>query len=570
MRRVAKPLPGGLSRRRALVLLFQAGPAMVVPPWFFLPFVLAGGAFAHDLAPIAVVVSCSLLGLAWSTRRRTALVMDPRVQPELAALVAGVAAESSCPAPRAVRLVAEPNATLVIVPGRRPVLELGYPLLRGLTEPELRMVVAHELAHSATRSSYLARRLVEAWAVQVAAFENVRRSRRRQRRRLEKWLAAVRPAVESAERAADAAAVALGGPELAARALVRLHVLSESLDRFCASYAGPLARAGQYPVDLYEVWEAKLTAPRFAAEVAPRLLGELLAEQRSDPADEHPGLRDRVAATGHADLAGLVTPSGPPLHLRPLEPAALDRLTRALLGAGRFRRPRPVHLSDPQVLATYEADNTTIAELLQTAVGELLGVRQPTGEQVFQTVTGPRFADLAPLLDPEEPDQVDRVAVLGSFLLRRLQQAGYRSTSTIDRFVLLGPGGDRVDVAEIARAAAAGQPDTAARARAAALAGLAHPAPTQPEPTQPAAQPEPAATSDGAREARPAGGDPGRRLMPGCDSTALLVSRRVPDSLFVRTLASRHGRGLPLHRAGCPDRGAETRSDPPTDPPVRA
>ncbi|NED80705.1 M48 family metalloprotease, partial [Streptomyces sp. SID11233] len=92
----------------------------------------------------------------------------PQEQPRLWELVRKLAKAADTRAPARILLTADVNASVTertrllgLVPGRRE-LYLGLPLVQGLTEAQLRGVLAHELghyAHADTRLSGLTSRV---------------------------------------------------------------------------------------------------------------------------------------------------------------------------------------------------------------------------------------------------------------------------------------------------------------------------------------------------------------------------------------------------------------------------
>ncbi|HSV68178.1 MAG TPA: hypothetical protein VLJ59_20105 [Mycobacteriales bacterium] len=376
--------------------------------------------------------------------------MTPRRQPALAALVADVAAELGQRSPQRVWLAAGPTARLVTFPARRPHLYLGHPYVRCLSGPELRTVVAHELAHVPVGVPHLARRVLEPRMGQAERFAGLRP-------------AEARPLANAVKLAADATVTRLVGVDLAGRALARSHLLGEAFGWFMSTCVVPMLRAGLYPIDLYDGWEEKLAQPSFAAEMGSRVLG-LLADE-----------------AGELAAGRLLAPSSLPVPLVPLDPAVKDRLVRALLGVGRFRGPRGVTFADPVVLDAYDADLAQAYDALRTAAREVLGQPEMTDGDIHGLVLGPRRRELHRALDAVEPDRVDPVAVLTLLYSSRLRRAGYRYESALLRDVLRPPdGGEPIDVAALARVVAADPADEAARVDAVALLNLGQdPAPVR-------------------------------------------------------------------------------------------
>ena len=154
----------------ALLLGVYALAAGVVAGMGYLVYLAAtagSGLAALKFAVIAVLVALALgKGVVSSLRtppeEPNGVALTPQAQPRLWAEVQRTADQVGVRPPDEMRLVPEVNAAvseqsrwLGLVPGRRT-MYVGAPLLTGLSEDQLRSVLAHELGHYSGRHTALA------------------------------------------------------------------------------------------------------------------------------------------------------------------------------------------------------------------------------------------------------------------------------------------------------------------------------------------------------------------------------------------------------------------------------
>lgn len=216
-----------------------------------------------------------------------------------------------------VELVPQFNAAMVYIPRLgllgwpRHHLVLGMSLLLSLSEEEARAVIAHELghmtgAHGERTSGLYAQRTM--WA-NLRDDEEQDELSRALFKPLWTWILPRFNAMSFVlarmqEYEADAFAAAATSEEIAAAALVRVHVDDNLLDReFWDVLFKSQREREEPPRDVYTQIARRFEQPR-DPEVMRALLEEALAAQTS-VADTHPCLRERLEALGAAGLGGL-------------------------------------------------------------------------------------------------------------------------------------------------------------------------------------------------------------------------------------------------------------------------
>ncbi|MES9523922.1 M48 family metalloprotease [Streptomyces capoamus] len=348
-------------------------------------------------------------------------------EPRLWALVRELAAAAGTRAPDRILLTGEVNAAvsenprlLGLFAGRRT-LHLGVPLLIGLTEAQLRSVLAHEFGHFTGGDTRLSA-LVVRGRVQIArvigqfhekADDKVAADRARQERASAKrvakgkkakrvdttgvgatyrtmariytaygkfYLRASLSTARGQEFAADLSAARIAGRDATASALREIPVLSASHDFYLESYAtlGLQARLLPPRGEFFGGFGRLLTARE--PELAD--LRAELPEQPAGPYDSHPPIAERVRriealpADGRADEAkgaALALLTDPARTLGALEDAVLaDELLRhpraadwealldASMAAGLSTAQTPLH----RALAEYTGQPATLSALL--------------------------------------------------------------------------------------------------------------------------------------------------------------------------------------------------------------
>ncbi|WP_030745995.1 M48 family metallopeptidase [Streptomyces sp. NRRL S-31] len=379
-------------------------------------------------------------------------------EPRLWALVRELAAAAGTRAPDRILLTGEVNASvsetprlLGLVPGPRR-LTLGVPLLTGLTEAQLRSVLAHEFGHFTGGDTRLSA-LVVRGRVQIGrvigqfhdrADDKVAADRARQERASAKRVAKGRKAKEidtagvgltyrtmaaiytaygklylraslstarGQEFAADLAAARIAGRDATASALRAIPALSASHDFYTESYAtlGLPARLMPPRGEFFGGFDRMLTARE--PELA-QLRAEL-PEEQTGAYDSHPPIAERVRriealpADGRADEgtgAALSLLTDPARSLAALEDAVLvnrllayeraadwQQLLDAAMAAGLASARTPLH----QALTAYTGQPATLPALLDVIDdGRLwrLAERLPLSEEA-STAKGRAFRE---------------------------------------------------------------------------------------------------------------------------------------------------------------------------------
>lgn len=289
--------------RAVLALVMLAG-------FFVLAVVLAGGLTAIAIWRFTIgdaeggawmlVVAMALGGPAlWATVRAifarpepSGFAMTRGTHPDLWRHVDELAHLAGTRAPDDIRLVDGANASVWERRGVR-YLELGLPLVAGLSVGELRSVLAHELGHYGGGHTQLSAVTYRAkLALQLSMGQD------RVFGVLSAWahLYALVAASQSRdhERFADEVAVAAAGQDAARRALLRIGPVGEAWADYLTSYVSLAVMAERTP-PLLEGFRAYLNHPRRVHEL--RDLEKVLAEREPTSVfDSHPPVRERVAA----------------------------------------------------------------------------------------------------------------------------------------------------------------------------------------------------------------------------------------------------------------------------------
>ncbi|MFC3898767.1 M48 family metalloprotease [Lentzea rhizosphaerae] len=288
--------------RAVLALVMLAG-------FFVLAVALAGGLTAIAVwrfsngdvegGTWAVVIALVLGGPAlWATLRAlfarpepSGFAMTRDAHPELWRHVDELARLAGTRSPDDIRLVDGANASVWERRGVR-YLELGLPLVAGLSVGELRSVLAHEFGHYGGGHTQLSAMTYRAkLALELSLREGHTFGL------LSAWahLYALVAASESRdhERFADEVAVAAAGRDAARRALLRSGPVGEAWNDYLTSYVSLALTAGRTP-PLLEGFRSYLGHPRRVHEL--RVLEGVIAEREPKSVfDSHPPIRERVA-----------------------------------------------------------------------------------------------------------------------------------------------------------------------------------------------------------------------------------------------------------------------------------
>ncbi|USQ85665.1 M48 family metallopeptidase [Streptomyces phaeoluteigriseus] len=211
------------------------------------------------VVPVSTLAYGLLAGTSADVAEGPRIVLTPQQQPELWALTLQLAGELDTAAPATMRLADTVNAyaserskLLGLIGGPRT-LDLGLPLLLGLTRDELRAVLCHELGHYAGRHTRLAavshrgsvalERTVRYLEVletdQTSVKPPVRLLLKLTRAYNGAYLRQTLAVRRSQELEADAAAARIAGAHTFAQALRTVHALVPLWDEFTENRARP-------------------------------------------------------------------------------------------------------------------------------------------------------------------------------------------------------------------------------------------------------------------------------------------------------------------------------------------
>ena len=288
---------------------------------------IAGGAWAV-LAGIAVVGLLVAVGVVLFARRRrvksresAGMRITTEEQPLFWVEVYRVAEGLGIDPPDELMLF--PNANVSVSEGRtwmglRPGvrrLHLGLPLLAGMTERELRAVIAFESCRrwgsfSLARVIYRGRDIIGRVADRVGEES---RFGRIVGRLGHAFLAVSSPITRSHELEADRLSADIAGNGATAAALSEFAVLNKGWAAFVEGYAGPAAAVGRRPEDLFAGFTSFLQDPGRRAQLA-ESADEPWSAQRSAYGSQL-SLQDRLAAIESLPDDGIHDRSGSALGL---------------------------------------------------------------------------------------------------------------------------------------------------------------------------------------------------------------------------------------------------------------
>jgi Zn-dependent protease with chaperone function len=228
-------------------------------------------------------------------------VVSRTEQPELWQMIDELAVAANTRGPDEVRIVPEVNASvwedsglLGLRSGRR-YMEVGLPLLGGMSAGELRSVLGHELGHYShghTKLSALTYRTTIAMRHTVNELSGPLQWILARYAML--YLLVAKSANRAQELQADAVAVRAAGKASTRAALGKLPALSAAWQHYSKSYVSLVPRAGRTP-ELLMGFHSFLTNDERRKQLTD-LQGELLDAEPASRYDSHPPIRARIAA----------------------------------------------------------------------------------------------------------------------------------------------------------------------------------------------------------------------------------------------------------------------------------
>ncbi|HEY4023624.1 MAG TPA: M48 family metalloprotease, partial [Pseudonocardiaceae bacterium] len=367
-------------------LMYAYANGRVDSPAAAIPLVLGS-------VPVLMAILTGLFAVRRARRPRPAAIpVGPAEAPKLWQLVDELAERIGTAAPAEIMLTAEANAAVTentrllgLLPGHR-CLYLGIPLLAGLSRPELRALLGHELGHYAGKHTRLTALIYRGYLAMDGITENLRTTHTAHRlfTAYANTYARLSHAVRRRqELEADRTAVRLAGRAAAEDALRAVYALRPIWQEFEDNYLRPALEAGRLPADPVAAFAALLKQPD--CRDALRELKEAdPADVPQRPFDSHPGLAARLRNLARCtDVERPEEPTGRPPSTWPwtdLGGLFIDDLGRVrsvavpswLRLVTRLRAPRaPTRdlLAAAESLAGPEATLGTVLDLLAAGRG---------------------------------------------------------------------------------------------------------------------------------------------------------------------------------------------------------
>ena len=227
--------------------------------------------------------------------------LDERQCPALFAMIREVAGATGQAPPAEVYLVNEVNAWVtqrggIMGFGSRRVMGIGLPLMQGISQQELKAIVAHEFGHYSSGDVSLGPWIYKTRAAIVRAVQGLQQG----------WLSLpfqwygtmfirlTHAVSRQQEFVADAIAARVAGAGAAASALRRVTGVAAAHSVYMGNELVPVMRAGYLPpiasgFDAYREQEPIVS-------FAKRVIEDEERSDRSDPFDTHPSLKQRLEA----------------------------------------------------------------------------------------------------------------------------------------------------------------------------------------------------------------------------------------------------------------------------------
>jgi Zn-dependent protease with chaperone function len=265
----------------------------------------------------------------------------PRLSPEefpgLFAEIRDIAGKAGQRMPDEVYLLPDMNAFVAerggfLGFGRIRIMGVGLPLLQALDVQELRAVLAHEFGHFHGGDTAIGPWIHKIRLAMARAIQGLEEQSAILRKPFEWYgilfLRTTLAVSRMQEFAADRLAARIAGLGPTLSGLRKVHALGPISQAYWNMEVDPAVRKGFRP-SLAEGFRSYLQSPH-TAEAIPAILDSVLKQEKTDPYDSHPCLRDRLHALGE-DPAGGTPDTGTPRSAMELV-KGIERLEPGLFG----------------------------------------------------------------------------------------------------------------------------------------------------------------------------------------------------------------------------------------------
>lgn len=361
-----------------------------------------GGGLRAAAAAVAVAapIGLGMRALRSERVRPRGIPIGKKAQPQLWRIVDTLASAAGARRPDEIRIVPEPTAALRLdtrmlgLRTRAYYLEIGLPLLAGLTVGEFRAVIARELGrlvgeHRTVTRAYRVRISIQRTTTEIVAGPA-------------SWLfgcyaglflALTAPVDRAVDLAADAVSAAIAGKRAAAIALRKSAAIELGWSDYAHEYLSMAASVGHQPEVLLGFRAFLDQAPRKKA-IAERSK-RVIAEEKAD--DDHPSLRERLDRMKRLRAADSKPDDRPAFTLLPSPEKSVPELESRLLISGLGPR-----MPWPEIARRAGATRVAEQAARLAAAVEQSGVEiEPTIGGVLSAIHQGRAAELInPALDP--------------------------------------------------------------------------------------------------------------------------------------------------------------------------
>jgi heat shock protein HtpX len=325
-----------IHRRRSMAFFAVLAMTMVIASYLFvlllaavcifLPYFFLANSDTYNVQILGmfvfgIVIAATMLWSLLPRREKVeapGMLLDRSAHPRLFAELENIANALNEPLPREVYLIGAPNAFVadrggVMGFGSRRIMGLGLPLLSLLTVSQFRAVLAHEFAHYYGGDTNLGPWVYKTKTSIVRVFENIGSVRGFARivvlgvmyavvTTLLKWyfiafLRVINLISRKQEYRADELACLIAGRQNLIDGLQSIHRAAVSWTAYWKQEVAPWLGEGTLPA-VGDGFQRFVAAPVVASEIS-KNLSRRLQEQKTQPYDTHPPLRDRIAAAAN-------------------------------------------------------------------------------------------------------------------------------------------------------------------------------------------------------------------------------------------------------------------------------